>query len=134
MTSRDLQLTHPDRARGVAPVHDNIVLIKLQRNQELKLKAIAKKGIGKLHAKWNPTAGFSYKYEPEIKLHQARLSALSEAAKLELVDSCPTHVYRYDELAKRVEIEGTRCTYTTSHCVPISPPIITPPICAPRLH
>lgn len=112
VTSRDLQLTHPERARGVAPVHDNIVIIKLQRNQELKLKAIAKKGIGKLHAKWNPTGGFSYKYEPEIKLNQPRMSALSETAKMEFVDSCPTHVYRYDEVSKRVEIEDAlQCMY-----------------------
>lgn len=35
---------------------EGIVLCKLKKNQKLKLNATATKGIGKLHAKWIPSA------------------------------------------------------------------------------
>ncbi|KAH7821642.1 putative RNA polymerase II core subunit [Monocercomonoides exilis] len=70
-----------------------ILLCKLAEHQELVVRAYAKKGCGKVHAKWNPTSCCVFSYEPEIKLNPAMLDELSESEKHEFIASCPAEVY-----------------------------------------
>lgn len=53
-----------------------IVIVKMRRGQEIKLRAVARKGIGKDHAKWIPVATAVYHVMPEISINDALVDEL----------------------------------------------------------
>lgn len=82
LTSNDLKCQNPD----VRPIHflnddevalshdlpsdDGVVITRVGPGQRLKFKAIAKKGIGKEHAKWSPVATVALKCDPIVRLNE----------------------------------------------------------------
>ena len=56
-----------------------ILIVKLRKHQEVKIRCIARKGTGKDHAKWSPVATAVFRYEPEIVLNEALLRTLDGA-------------------------------------------------------
>jgi DNA-directed RNA polymerase II subunit RPB3 len=123
VTSHDLKSTDPD----VVPVdsdldesvqhrtegsHQGILIVKLRKGQEIKLRAIAKKGVGKEHSKWSPACCSTFQTDPDIRLNQERMEELTDLEKKEFVRSCPTEVYKFNEEMRTVEVEQhLKCTY-----------------------
>ena len=62
--SGELKSENPD----IAPVSDKIPILKLAKEQRLKLEAYARLGKGKNHAKWQPVSTCTYKYYPKIEI------------------------------------------------------------------
>jgi len=124
VTSRDLVSDNPD----VGPVDtiqtdeetglptegssNGIRIVKMRKGQQIKIRAIAKKGVGKEHAKWSPVCGVRYQFQPEIRINENRMATLDEANKREWVNSCPSNVYKYNEETGKAEVsDPNKCTY-----------------------
>lgn len=71
-------------------VFRGIIIVKLRRGQELRLRAIARKGIGKDQAKWSPAATVTFLYEPDIRINEELMQ------KNDWIDSSPTTVFGID--------------------------------------
>jgi len=135
VTSADLKSLEPrdpmlemDEGKGdvVGPAelyddHGNkeppILITKINENQELDVDVIITKGIGKEHAKWNPTSTVAMQQCPFIDLNQHKLASLTKEQKQEIVDSCPAKVYRYKPETEKIEIEDLARCMLCQECV-----------------
>lgn len=109
VTSDDLQ-TDPMWPRCV-PIgynqRDNkgILIVKMRKGQELRLKAIARKGIGKDHAKWSPVATAVFQHLPDIKIDHGMLSSLTDEEREAICEADPKGTFRHSRERQTIEVE-----------------------------
>ena len=113
VTSLHLQNTSdPDTlASRVRPVHTPhsqdtypIVLVELARNQEVRVRCVARKGIGKEHARWSPCCTVAMQFIPEITLNERAFTEIAASDKQRWIKYCPRKVFSYDKQRNRVEV------------------------------
>mmetsp|Transcript_2455 Transcript_2455/g.4577 ORF Transcript_2455/g.4577 Transcript_2455/m.4577 type:complete len:320 (+) Transcript_2455:149-1108(+) len=94
-----------DQEEMEASQDKGISLVKITHGQQLVIKAHARLGISKEHAKWCPVAVATYRFIPEVTLNQEMLAKLSTEQKQQLVDVCPDRILRIDEVTGQLELD-----------------------------
>ncbi|KAF9654013.1 DNA-directed RNA polymerase II polypeptide [Thelephora ganbajun] len=70
------------------PNHQPVLICKIRKGQELRVKCTAKKGIAKEHAKWSACSAVSFEYDPYNKLrHTSHWFEVDERAEWPLSDN-----------------------------------------------
>jgi DNA-directed RNA polymerase II subunit RPB3 len=92
-----------------------VAIVKMGPGQRLKLKAVARMGTGKEHAKWIPVAVATYRIWPIITINEEQVATLTMEQKQELIDVCPDRILELDDVTgsiKAVENYWDIATYT----------------------
>jgi DNA-directed RNA polymerase subunit D len=98
----------------IIPVSDKIPIIKLAKNQKLKLEAYARLGRGKKHAKWQPVSMCAYKYFPKITVPTEKCKECEKC-----VDICPKKVLSIKE--EKVDVRDLLACNLCMDCVEACP-------------
>lgn len=79
---------------------------------------VAKKGTGKIHAKWSPVATCQMRKEPTVWIDGDKINKdLTIEKRKEFVGTCPRGVYRFNEMRNAVEIEDADKCILCIECI-----------------
>lgn len=82
------------------------------------MNLVARKGTGKIHAKWSPVATCQMRKEPIVEIDQDKVNReLDLAKRKEFVATCPRKVYKFNEMRQAVEIEDADKCILCIECV-----------------
>jgi DNA-directed RNA polymerase II subunit RPB3 len=95
-----------EKDRSRAPNDVGIILVKLGPGQALIADCVARLGIGKLHAKYNPTSTVTMRGLPRVILDRSLFEAIPPKEKKAFVKACQAGVLSYDEASDQVIVEN----------------------------
>jgi DNA-directed RNA polymerase subunit D len=108
--SGEFKSENPD----IVPVNDKIPIIKLAKEQKLRLEAYIRLGKGKNHAKWQPVSMCTYKYLPKIEVSSKRCDVCGKC-----VEICPRKVLA--KTGNRIEVRDLMACTLCQDCVTACP-------------
>lgn len=83
---------------------EGILIAKLRKGQELRVRCTARKGIGKDHAKFSPVATVVFRYAPEVTLRDDIIRRMTPEQRIEWVAADPNEILHYDESSGAVKL------------------------------
>ena len=98
---------------SIVPVSDKIPILKMAKEQKVKLEAYARLGKGKNHAKWQPVSMCTYKYFPKIEISK-KCDACGKCAEI-----CPRKVLV--KTGNKIEIRDLTACTLCKDCVEACP-------------
>jgi DNA-directed RNA polymerase subunit D len=104
--SGEFKSENPD----IMPVSNKIPIIKLAKEQKLRLEAYIRLGKGKNHAKWQPVSMCTYKYLPKIEISGKRCDACGKC-----VEICPRKVLAKTD--NKIEVRDLMACTLCQDCV-----------------
>jgi len=112
----ELQQEHPFEVAHFSHAKDaqaarndeGIVIVKLGPRQSLIVKCWAQMGVGKIHARFNPTATVAMRHEPDIRLNRELLERLPGKVKAWFVKQCTPGVFAYDKATEQVVLVSAK--------------------------
>jgi DNA-directed RNA polymerase II subunit RPB3 len=84
--------------------HDGISLVKLGKNQRVKLFAFASVGWNKIHARYSPVCVATFRYIYDVEIDQEGVESLSEDQRIKFVGEMEPGVFRYDADSGKIEV------------------------------
>jgi DNA-directed RNA polymerase alpha subunit len=112
ITARDLISSSEWVKPYLGPDDPGVQLLQLKTGQAVELECVARKGIGKLHAKWQPVCAARFSRAPEVSLVGETVAQLEPEEKEALAASCPVGVYRYEPTTDMLAVEhADRCMF-----------------------
>ncbi len=78
---------------NVEPVSKKIPIVKLARGQRLRFTAIAKMGVGREHAKWQPTSAVGYRFAANVRV----VGEPDEETAKKIAETCPRNVFAVED-------------------------------------
>lgn len=95
---------------------NGIIIVKMKKDQHLRMVCQARKGIPKYHSKWMPVATALYQFQPKIDLRSDIAETLTLDEKIDFIQSCPRNVFGLD-IEDKVIIKDLMSCHFCDECV-----------------